>query len=259
MTTSSQGSSSSSSPFTPERPRKFRRGSPACGRRCEPGLTSGVPSGRLPHPRTALDDRYAAARGKVVRVLAPAGYGKTSLAVEWLGNREEEVLWLSLDEEDNDQAHFLAYLVAAFQQADPEIGVRTLQMLQSPQPPQAETLVTVLINDLSATHTPLILTLDDYHFIQNPMVHEIVGFLLENQPSQFHQVVLTREDPLLPVARLLSRGQASEIRQQDLRFTLAESTRFLNRSMGLNLTPEDLDALQRRTEGWVAGLQFAGL
>jgi LuxR family maltose regulon positive regulatory protein len=196
---------------------------------------------------------------RLTLISAPAGYGKTSLAVEWLGNREEEVLWLSLDEEDNDQAHFLAYLVAAFQQADPEIGVRTLQMLQSPQPPQAETLVTVLINDLSATHTPLILTLDDYHFIQNPMVHEIVGFLLENQPSQFHQVVLTREDPLLPVARLLSRGQASEIRQQDLRFTLAESTRFLNRSMGLNLTPEDLDALQRRTEGWVAGLQFAGL
>jgi LuxR family maltose regulon positive regulatory protein len=196
---------------------------------------------------------------RLTLISAPAGYGKTSLAVEWLGKFEYQVLWLSLDEEDNDPARFMAYLIAAFQQADPGIGGRTLQMLQSPQPPQAETLVTVLINDLSANQAPLILALDDYHYIQNPMVHKQVGFLLEHQPAQIHQVILTREDPLLPVARLLSRGQASEIRQEDLRFNSAESVHFLNRTMGLRLSPEDVNALHRRTEGWVAGLQFAGL
>ena len=91
------------------------------------------------------------------------------------------------------------------------------------------------------------------------MVHQLVSFLLEHLPAQIHQVILTREDPLLPVARLLSRGQAIEIRQEDLRFTLEESTQFLNQTMGLKPAPEDVGALQRRTEGWVVGLQFAGL
>jgi LuxR family maltose regulon positive regulatory protein len=196
---------------------------------------------------------------RLTLISAPAGYGKTSLVVEWLGDRPEQILWLSLDEEDNDPARFMAYLIAAFQQVNPDIGLHTLQMLQSPQPPQAESLATMLINDLSATPTPLILALDDYHFIQNPMLHQLVGFLLEHQPAQVHQVVLTREDPLLPIARLLSRGQAREVRQKDLRFTQAESAQFLSQAMGLKLAPEDLNALQRRTEGWAVGLQFAGL
>ncbi len=196
---------------------------------------------------------------RLTLISAPAGYGKTSLALEWLGNRQEKILWLSLDEDDNDPARFMGYLIAAFQQINPDIGVRTMQMLQSPQAPQAEALVGLLINDLPAKNASLILALDDYHFIQNPIVHQLVGYLLEHQPTQIHQVVMTREDPLLPIARLLSRGQAIEIRQEDLRFTPAESTQFLNQTMRLRLAPEDMDALQRRTEGWVVGLQFAGL
>jgi LuxR family maltose regulon positive regulatory protein len=196
---------------------------------------------------------------RLTLVSAPAGFGKTTAAMEWLLSLDVQVLWLSLDEEDNDPVRFMTYLVAAFQQVDTDIGTRTLEMLQSPQPPQAETLITLLINDLTGKPTPIILTLDDYHFIQNPLIHELVSFLLEHQPAQIHQVILTREDPLLPVSRLLSRGQASELRQDDLRFTPGETADFLNRTMGIKLSREDVDALQRRTEGWVAGLQLAAL
>jgi len=196
---------------------------------------------------------------RLTLISAPAGFGKTTLAMEWLTDLDSQVLWLSLEEEDNDPARFLTYLVAAFQQADAEIGTRSIQMLQSQQPPQSETLITALINDLAEKKMLLILTLDDYHLIQNPMVHEMVGFLLEHQPAQVHQVILTREDPLLPVSRLLSRGQAKEIRQDDLRFTRGETAEYLKQALGVKLTSDDIDALQRRTEGWVVGLQFAAL
>ena len=196
---------------------------------------------------------------KLTLISAPAGYGKTTAAVEWLSDARGQVLWLSLDEDDNDPARFIAYLVAAFQEVDAGIGTQTMQMMQSPQPPAVETLITALINDLTVLKTPLMLALDDYHFIQTAKIHEMVSYFLEHQPNHVHQVVLTREDPLLPVSRMLARGQALEIRQEDLRFTSSESADFLGQKMGVKLTKTDMEALQRRTEGWAAGLQFAAL
>jgi LuxR family maltose regulon positive regulatory protein len=196
---------------------------------------------------------------RLTLISAPAGYGKTTVAVEWMLSLGLQMLWLTLDEEDNDPVRFTGYLVAAFQQVDEDIGTRSLEMLQSPQLPQAEVLITPLINDLAARPSPLIFALDDYHFIQNSIIHQMVGFLLEHQPPHLHQVILTREDPLLPISRLLSRGQACEVRQDDLRFSSGETAVFLNRTMGLKLRREDIAALQRRTEGWIAGLQLAGL
>jgi LuxR family maltose regulon positive regulatory protein len=196
---------------------------------------------------------------RLTLISAPAGYGKTTAATEWLAGLEPKILWITLDEEDNDPVRFMSYLVAAFQQADASLGIRSLEMLQSPQPPQIEAFVTLLINDLSGKSQPLILVLDDYHFIQNPMIHKLVSYLLEHQPAHLHQVILTREDPLLPVARLLSRGQARELRQDDLRFTAPETADFLKHIVGLQLSREDVDVLQRRTEGWVAGLQLAAV
>ncbi len=196
---------------------------------------------------------------KLTLISAPAGYGKTTAAVEWLSEYDGEVLWLSLDEEENDPARFIAYLVAAFQKVDAGVGSQIMQMVKSPEPPPVETLFTSLINDLAGINTPMILALDDYHFIQTAKIHEMAGYFLQHQPNHLHQVVLTREDPLLPVSRLLARGQALEIRQEDLRFTAGESAEFLGQKMGVKLAKTELESLQRRTEGWVAGLQFAAL
>ena len=114
------------------------------------------------------------------------------------------VAWLSLDEGDNDLIRFLTYLVAALQTVDAGIGEDVLDVLQSPQPPPLESLLTSLINDLAGNHEccPYILVLDDYHVIHTPTVHEALVFLLDHLPPQLHLVILTREDPPVPLPRL---------------------------------------------------------
>jgi LuxR family maltose regulon positive regulatory protein len=193
-------------------------------------------------------------------ISAPAGYGKTTLVTEWLQAGEHRVAWLSLDENDNDPRHFLAYLFAALRQVQAEIGQAAEAMLQSPQPPPGEVILTVLVNEIAAVPRPFTLILDDYHIIHAPPIYQQLAFLLDHQPPQMHLVVITREDPFgLPLARLRARGQMVEIRQEDLRFSLEECADFLNQVMGLNLSPSDVAALERRTEGWIAGLQLAAL
>jgi LuxR family maltose regulon positive regulatory protein len=132
-------------------------------------------------------------------------------------------------------------------------------MLQSPQPPPTDVLLGSLINDIASIPIPLILTLDDYHLVRNPAIHQMLNFLVEHQPTQMHMVLLTREDPPLPLPRLRARGQIAEIRQDDLRFTKAETAEYINSIVGLELSGEDLSSLDRRTEGWAAGLQLAAL
>src|SRR5512143_1104637 len=104
-----------------------------------------------------------------------------------------------------------------------------------------------------------ILVLDDYHIIDSQQVDEALVFLVEHLPQQMHLVIATREDPRLPLARLRARGELTELRAADLRFTSAEAAEFLNRIMGLNLSGADIAALESRTEGWIAGLQLAAL
>ncbi len=172
------------------------------------------------------------------------------------GNR---VAWLSLDEADNDPRRFLAYLIAAIQPIRPGLGESIGALLQLPQPPPAEMILTALVNELAAVPAPILLVLDDYHVIHSLPIHEQVTFLLEHQPAGMHLVLMTREDPLLPIARLRARGQVLEIRQEDLCFTLQEAANFLEHVMELDLSPEDVAALEQRTEGWIAGLQLAAL
>ena len=132
-------------------------------------------------------------------------------------------------------------------------------MLQTPQPPPPEAFLTSLINDIAATPAPFVLVLDDYHLIQAPPIHQQLAYLLEHQPPQMHLVIITREDPPLPLARLRARGQITDIRQSDLKFTEEETADFLRQVMQLDLSPADVATLQRRTEGWIAGLQLAAL
>jgi LuxR family transcriptional regulator, maltose regulon positive regulatory protein len=213
-------------------------------------------------PRPQLIDRLdrgLRAGHKLTVVCASAGYGKTTLATEWLHNVTCPVAWLSLDEQDNDPARFLAYLIAALRQIDAGLGLTTEALLQTSPPPPPEVVLTSLINDLAAMSSPFILALDDYHVIHTPAIHQQHAFLLEHQPPHLHQVIVTREDPPLPISRLRARGQVEEIRQDDLRFTLAEAAEFLHRVMGLDLAADEIAALESRTEGWAAGLQLAAL
>ena len=173
--------------------------------------------------------------------------------------RDDRLAWLSLDEGDNDPTRFLAYLVAALQTIAPNIGEGVLGVLQSPQPPPTEAILTALLNEITTIPDNFVLVLDDYHVIDAKPVDQALTFLLEHLPPQMHLVIATREDPQLPLARLRARGQLTELRAADLRFTPAEAAEFLNQVMGLNLSAEDIAALETRTEGWIAGLQLAAL
>jgi LuxR family transcriptional regulator, maltose regulon positive regulatory protein len=197
--------------------------------------------------------------GKLIFISAPAGYGKTTLVTEWLQDTQTPAAWLSLDETDNDPARFTAYLIAALRQVQDGIGQAAESMLRAPQVPPAEIVLTALLNEITAISHPFMLILDDYHFIHTAAIHQQLTFLLERQPPQMHLVITTREDPLLPIPRLRARGQVLEVRQDELRFTTDESADFLQRVMGLTISSDEIAALERRTEGWIAGLQLAAL
>ncbi|MEM6430240.1 MAG: AAA family ATPase, partial [Deinococcota bacterium] len=192
-------------------------------------------------------------------VCAPAGFGKTSLVGHWLAAVQEPFTWLSLDSGDNDPQRFLSYVVSALQGLQPDICEGLLAMLQAPQVPSAEVLLTALVNDLADLVTPSVLVLDDYHVIDNAAVDDMLRFVVAHLPPSLHLVITTREDPQLPLARLRVRGQLNELRAQDLRFSATESAAFLNDVMHLNLSEADIRALETRTEGWIAGLQLAAL
>src|SRR5436305_336992 len=195
-------------------------------------------------------------------IAATAGFGKTTLVSAWVEGIERpraRTAWLSLDEGENDPARFLAYLVAALQTIAATIGQGVLGVLQSPQPPPPEAMLTALLNDITALSDQFVLVLDDYHVLEAKAVDQALTFLLEHLPPQMHLVIATREDPPLPLARLRARGHLTEVRAADLRFTPSEAAAFLNQVMGLGLSAEDIAALERRTEGWIAGLQLAAI
>lgn len=197
--------------------------------------------------------------GKLTLVSAPVGFGKTTSVTEWLHKAEHPFTWLSLDEGDNETTRFFAYLIAALQQVDKNIGATLSTLLETPQPPGMDVLMTTLVNDISAVATTFVLVLDDYQVIDKPDVHQAIVFLLEHQPHPMHLVIITREDPPLPLSRLRVRRLMTELREGDLRFTQEETVTFLNQAMGLTLTPEEVAELEAQTEGWVAGLQLAAL
>jgi LuxR family maltose regulon positive regulatory protein len=209
--------------------------------------------------------REAIARNEVCPLTllsAPAGFGKTTLLAEWSEDRSDgggPVAWLSLEESDSDPARFLAYLVGALQEVEEGIGEGVLASLRSPGMPPIEALMGGLVNDLAEVAHEITLVLDDYHLIDSERVHEAVSFLLEHLPENVRLVVSGRTDPPLPLARLRARGQMTEIRAADLRFTPEEAAAFLNEVMGLSLSEVDVAALEEVTEGWVAALQLTAL
>ena len=142
---------------------------------------------------------------------------------------------------------------------DVEIGRNALALMRTPSPPPVETILTNLLNEIAAFPDDFTLVLDDYHVIDAKPIDTALTFLLEHLPRQMHLVITTREDPNLPLARFRARDQLTELRAGDLRFTPAEAADFLNHTMGLNLSTDDIAALETRAEGWIAGLQLAAI
>ncbi|MGD8519022.1 MAG: helix-turn-helix transcriptional regulator, partial [Anaerolineae bacterium] len=210
--------------------------------------------------RSRLVKRLAAGlAGKLTLVSAPAGFGKTTLLSEWAIQSQDQTAWLSLDQDDNDPVRFWTYVIAALQTVRADLGEDAQRLLQGPQQPATEPVLTLLLNQVAARPQRLILVLDDYHLISEPAIHQGVAFLLKHMPPQMHVAIATRANPPLPLHRLRARGQLTELRSGDLRFTAGEAAAFLNTAMGLELAREDVEALEARTEGWIVGLQLAAL
>src|SRR5216683_1629328 len=219
-----------------------------------------VRRGLVPRPR--LGERLnRGAELKLTLVSAPAGFGKTTLLAGWLDFFKHSAAWVSLDQTDNHAASFWSYVIAALQTVEPEFnpGASAISLLQSPQPPPIEAVLTLLLNELSGMSMDVMLVLDDYHVIDAREIHDGMVFLLDHLPPRLHLVIASRVDPVLPLARLRARGELVEIRAVDLRFTPGEAATYLKDMMGLDVTPGDVAALEGRTEGWIAALQLAAL
>jgi LuxR family maltose regulon positive regulatory protein len=223
-------------------------------------------SGRGLVPRPRLIERLdRGTASKLTLVSAPAGFGKTTLLTEWLAAGpaapadDRRVAWLSLDRADNDPASFWTYVIAALRTVASGAGESALPLLQAPQPPPIETVLTVLLNELGTIAADIVLVLDDYHVIDARDVQDGMAFLLDHLPPGLHVVIASRADPALPLARWRARGELVEIRAAELRFTPHEAAAYLNEMMGLQLTTQDVAALEARTEGWIAALQLAAL
>jgi LuxR family maltose regulon positive regulatory protein len=209
-----------------------------------------------------LAELQAGLHRKLTLISAPAGFGKTTVIREWAAGCAYPVAWLSLDASDSDPTRFLAYVIAALNRAaggESPLVSSVLGMLQAPQRPPTDAILTALINDIAASSERTILVLDDYHAIEASPVDAALTFLLDHLPPHLHLVIATRFDPHLPLARLRAQGQLTELRAADLRFTPAEAARFLTEGMGLSLAAEDIAALEARTEGWITGLHLAAL
>ena len=227
----------------------------------------------IPHRRPGLVSRQdlinkldQGAKKILSLISAPAGYGKTTLLLEWIESLQKGeastpwlVGWFSLDPGDNDPIRFLTYLTTALEKVHPGVGAETQSVIRSSDSLHPATPLSVLINDLQGISQSVLLVLDDYQFISNPVIHDGITFLIEHVPINVHLVIATRSDPPLPLARLRGRNQLTEIRANDLRFSLNETVELLNKVFNLGLTPKQIEILEHRTEGWVAGLQMAAI
>ncbi len=230
-------------------------------------LFAPTPRARLVARRRLLAqlDTSLEAHHRLTLVSAPAGFGKTTLLGDWLSHLDEtteavRVAWLSLDEGDNDPSRFLTHVVAALHQAGMQSLGGLLDATASPGIGELTALVNQAAEECARSpETRWVLVLDDFHVINAQEVHQASEFLLEHLPPGVHLVMTTRSDPPLPLSRLRTRDQLTELRAADLRFTRTEAEEFLTSVMGLALTGDDVDALDDRTEGWAAGLQLAAL
>jgi LuxR family maltose regulon positive regulatory protein len=213
---------------------------------------------QCPRLNQRLNDGLIAIR-QITLVSAPAGFGKTTCINAWASALDLPVARLSLDAPDDEPVRFFTYLIAALQQVDRSLGQEIEGVLRAEQLPPSEIISATLVNDILDWEGRFVLVLDDFQVIQDRVILDVLETLVANLPQSLYLVLLTREDPALPLARLRANNQLTELRAEDLRFSHNDTSRFLDEVMGLSLSQDDITALIDKTEGWIVGLQLAGL
>ncbi len=196
---------------------------------------------------------------KLTLIAAPAGYGKTTLLGDWAATRNEPIAWVSLDEGDNDPGRFWRYVITACRSFDPALGKAALSTLRAWQQPLLESVLTSFVNELARLPNRRLLVLDDYHVITSREIHETVTFLLDHIPASLHMILIARNEPPLPLARLRARNEMNEIAAADLRFSPKEIELLFQVTLNVKLSAEAVARLEARTEGWAAGLRLMTL
>ncbi len=196
---------------------------------------------------------------KLILISAPAGFGKTTLLSDWINQQNIPTAWFSIDKADNDPVYFLSYIISGIQSIHKEFGESALKLLNSPNKPSDESIVSLLINEILNLTQNFILVLDDFHLVESGEILKLVAYLLEHIPGNIHIVILTRSDPGLSISRLRSQHQLVELRSSDLSFSANDISILFNKKLKLGLSIEDVISLETKTEGWIAGLQLTAL
>jgi LuxR family maltose regulon positive regulatory protein len=217
------------------------------------------PSSKLIFRKELIDKLENVPEKKLILVSAPAGYGKSTLLSQWLDSANISTSWYSLDKSDNDIATFLKYTIASIQTCFAELGSEAIKLMESNTSPSPETIGTCLLNDFYEIEERFTLVFDDYHLIENMAINDFIYFLLSNLPEHIQIVLITRSDPAIPLARMRSQQMITDIRLDDLCFNAQNIHDFFKTGLNIQITEEDAKNLESKTEGWVAGLQLAGL
>jgi LuxR family transcriptional regulator, maltose regulon positive regulatory protein len=213
--------------------------------------------GLIPRPRL-LDVASQLSGKKLAVIKAPAGFGKTSLAAAWSQDLQQSgnaVGWLTIDPDDNEPQTFIFYLCHGLQRACDTVGVAAINLIQERFLLDPRAILSTLLNDLADIDDEIYLTLEDYHWITNPEVHETLSFFLKHAPSNCHVVLTTRTEPPLPLASLRAQNRLLEFDAPALRFDLQETRNFVEAERPGTLVPSELRLLHEKTEGWPAALR----
>jgi LuxR family maltose regulon positive regulatory protein len=211
------------------------------------------------HRKRLLDRLDQRLHRPLTLVSAPAGYGKSTLVSCWVEACQLPCAWVSLDQDDNDLHLFLAYVTAAIRSIFPHVGSEIRNYLRAADLPPVKLLASILINELDQIEENYLLVLDDYHLISDRKIHDLLSAILSYPPGAMHLVVATRRDPPLSMMELRAHGHMTEIRVQDLRFSVDEVAQFLQHMLDINVDEKTAAVLEKKTEGWVVGLRLAAL
>ncbi len=225
-------------------------------------LTAPAPLAKIVKRSKLIDLLLTGMKRKLTLISAPAGYGKTTLLCEWMITANAigwPVAWVSLDKEDDGLLRFWSYFIGALKTINPNLHQDLPGFLGPAGHKPDVSQLTTLINQIAEFPRQFSLILDDFHEIESNSIHQTLAYLIDHMPDQMHLVIASRKIPCLPISRLNVSNQFVAITASDLAFTLSETKTLMEEVMGVATDAEDIQTLNQLTEGWVAGLQLAGL